>query len=108
MLLMLLLSSAPGCCGLFQPNVGSVRGWAKREISPGTNRVDAVRIIESHGLKITDSDAGKIFAVIFTGQCINYPPGYAIDMKVMFDSHQRVREVNVNEATILYDGSWPF
>src|SRR5690348_7604648 len=101
--LMLLLFLAPGCCNLFEPTDVSIKAWVQREIPAGTSRVDAVRIIECRGLKIVDSDAGKVIADIITGKCIDNPVGYAVDVQIIFDSDQRVRERHVDKGFIICD-----
>jgi len=101
---MLLLFLAPGCCGLFQPTDKTVRAWANREITVGMDRVDAVRVIESHGYKVNYSDAEKIACDgPVTGQCIDYPHGYYAGIGVFFDSHQRVKQVIVDKSVPLWD-----
>lgn len=101
--LILLLFAAPGCCNLFEPTDVSVNAWVHREIPVGTSRVDAVQVIESHGLKVFDSDAGKITANLITGKCIDNPVGYAVDVEIIFDSHQRAQETHVDKGVIICD-----
>jgi len=96
LILLMLLFFTPGCCGLFQPTDRSERAWVNREITVGMSRVDAVRIIESHGYSVWLSDAEKIISNgLVTGKCIDYPNGYFVYMDVFFDSHQRVKQAIV-------------
>lgn len=99
---LILLFFTPGCCGLFQPTERSERAWVNREITVGMSRVDAVRIIESHGYRVWLSDAEKIISdAKVTGECIDYPHGYFVGIDIFFDSHQQVRQVIVDKSVSL-------
>jgi len=105
--LLLLLFLAPGCCGLFQPTEESVKAWATREIPVGTSRADAVRVIENHGLRVMKSDAEEVWGGVITGKCITDPTGYGLVLDVFLDSHQLVKETQVDKVFGFYDGAFP-
>lgn len=96
--LMLLLFLAPGRCGLFQSTEASVKAWAQREIPVGTSRGKAVRVIENHGLRVMKSDAEEVWAGVVTGKCITNPMGYGLVLRASLDSHQLVKDIDVDKV----------